>query len=139
MQVPLHLLYEQHLAAQMASVISKAGVQHRVLTHADLQAARKRFEAKIDDLIAERPDYLYQWKARTIEHSRAKAIVRREQKRGAITSKEEAARVLGMLSPGTSKPKLGGLPEPVRSERRKEKMRAYNKAWRAKQKAKKGE
>jgi len=139
MQVPLHLLYEQHLAAQMASVISKAGVQHRVLTHADLQAATKRFEAKLDDLIKERPDYLYQWKARTIEHSRAKAIVKREKKRGAITSNEEAARVLGMLSPGTSKPKLGGLPEPVRSERRKEKMRSYNKAWREKQKAKKGE
>lgn len=139
MQVPLHKLYEQHLAAQMASVISKAGTQHKVLTHADLRAAAERFEAKLDELIRERPDYLYQWKARIIEHSRAKAIVKREKKRGAITTAEEAARVLGMLSPGTSKPKLGGLPEPVRSERRKEKMRAYNKAWREKQKAKKGE
>ena len=139
MQVPLHKLYEQHLAAQMASVISKAGVRHRVLTHADLQAATKRFEAKLDDLIAERPDYLYQWKARIIEHHRAKAIVKRERKRGAITTAEEASRVLGMLSPGTSKPKLGGLPASVLSERRKEKMRSYNKAWREKQKAKKGE
>lgn len=138
MQVPLHKLYEQYLAAQMSSVLSKAGQQHKVLTHADLRAAAERFEAKLDDLIKERPDYLYQWKARIIEHSRAKAIVKREKKRGAITTAEEAARVLGMLSPGNSKPKLGGLPPAVRSERRKEKMRAYNKAWREKQKAKKG-
>lgn len=122
--IPLDALVENYINRKASVVMAK---HKRNGTPADLEAVKAAQHLLLDKQLQKNPAYLYEERARVIQHNRVTAIIDRELTRGSIT-REEAPRIRLELSPfGERKKQLATMSE---ADRRAERA-AYKRKKRA--------
>ena len=112
---PLDALVDNYIKRKASVVMAK---HKRNGTPADLQAVKAAQHLLLDKQLQKNPAYLYEERARVIQHNRVTAIIDRELTRGSIT-REEAPRIRLELSPfGERKKQLATMSKADRNAER---------------------